>query len=102
MGNTNTKKRRAFRQYYYRGINIMEMIDMPDNEFKTLCNARMRRKLDRGKKPGQIYFEKKVKKAKKTGKVVRTHLRNICIMPWMVASKIAVYNGKEFREFEIK
>jgi small subunit ribosomal protein S15e len=35
-------------------------------------------------------------------KAVRTHLRNIIIVPEMVGSIIAVYNGKYFVQFEVK
>ncbi|MGB9674685.1 MAG: ribosomal protein S19 family protein, partial [Nanopusillaceae archaeon] len=35
-------------------------------------------------------------------KAVKTHAREIVILPFMVGCKVAVYNGKEFVEFEIK
>ena len=34
--------------------------------------------------------------------VVRTHLRNMVIMPKMIGSIIGVYNGKTFNQIEIK
>ncbi|VAH20991.1 unnamed protein product [Triticum turgidum subsp. durum] len=34
--------------------------------------------------------------------VVKTHLRNMIIVPEMVGSQIAVYNGKTFNQVEIK
>jgi small subunit ribosomal protein S19 len=34
--------------------------------------------------------------------VVRTHRRDIPIMPNFVGKKVAVHNGKEFKEIEIK
>jgi small subunit ribosomal protein S19 len=34
--------------------------------------------------------------------VVKTHRRDIPIIPQFVGKKVAVYNGKEFKEFEIK
>lgn len=33
---------------------------------------------------------------------VRTHLRNMIIVPEMIASVIGVYNGKTFNQVEIK
>lgn len=34
--------------------------------------------------------------------VVRTHLRNMIIVPEMIGSVIGVYNGKTFNQVEIK
>ncbi len=34
--------------------------------------------------------------------VVRTHRRDIPIIPQFVGKKVAVYNGKEFKEIEIR
>ena len=36
------------------------------------------------------------------GEVVRTHRRDIPIIPQFVGKKVAIYNGKEFKEIEIK
>ena len=35
-------------------------------------------------------------------KVIKTHLRNAIIMPAMVGGVVGIYNGKEFKEVEIK
>lgn len=52
---------------------------------------------------------KKLRKAKKaaegTGEKpdpVRTHLRNMVIIPEMIGSVVGVYNGKTFNQVEIK
>ena len=51
---------------------------------------------------------KKLRKAKKEAdegekpEPVRTHLRNMIIVPEMVGSIIGVYNGKTFNQVEIK
>lgn len=51
---------------------------------------------------------KKLRKAKKEAppnekpEVVKTHLRNMIIVPEMVGSIVGVYNGKTFNQVEIK
>lgn len=50
----------------------------------------------------------KLRKAKKEAppnekpEVVKTHLRNMIIVPEMVGSIVGVYNGKAFTQVEIK
>ena len=39
---------------------------------------------------------KKIEKANPEKDVVKTHLRDMVIVPSMVGKKIAIYNGKEF------
>ena len=53
-------------------------------------------------------FIKKLRKAKKEAPfgekpaVVKTHLRNMIVMPEMIGSMVGVYNGKIFNAVEIK
>ena len=51
---------------------------------------------------------KRLRKAKKEAApmekpdVVKTHLRNMIILPEMIGSVVGVYNGKTFNQVEIK
>jgi small subunit ribosomal protein S15e len=67
-------------------------------------HARARRKLQRGNIP--LGFIRRLRKAKKSGgekpAIVKTHFRNMIIVPEMVASIIGVYNGLDFTQVEIK
>ncbi|MEM0173719.1 MAG: ribosomal protein S19 family protein, partial [Sulfolobaceae archaeon] len=38
----------------------------------------------------------------KINKVIKTHVRDMIILPEMVGLKFAVYNGKEFIEFQVQ
>lgn len=73
-----------------------------------LFHARARRKLQRGLKRKPQALLKKLRKAKKEAgplekpEVVKTHLRNMLILPEMVGSVVGVYNGKTFNQVEIK
>ena len=83
---------------------------MKDTNLFELFSSRVRRKMMRsnGFKGTYLKFLEKVKTAKlnvvpgEKPTTVKTHLRNCIIMPEMVGGMVAVYNGKEFKEFEIK
>ncbi len=104
------KHRRKLRIYTYRGKELEEMKQMQEENLWELFPARIRRKIKsmggfRGK---YRKFLEKIKKAKKNCKAgckpdtVKTHLRNCVIMPDMIGGMIACYNGKEYKEFEVK
>ena len=73
-----------------------------------LFRARIRRRFKRGLSRKPMKLVKKLRKAKKeaTGgekpEAVRTHLRNMVIVPEMIGSIIGVYNGKQFAAVEVK
>lgn len=70
--------------------------------------SRVRRRMNRGLKRKQNQLLKKLKNAKKKvvppekPEPVKTHLRNMPVLPEMVGSIIGVYNGKTFTQVEIK
>jgi small subunit ribosomal protein S15e len=73
-----------------------------------MFRARIRRKFKRGLQDKYTRLVKKLRAAKKaaTGgekpEAVRTHLRNMVIVPEMIGSVVGVYNGKVFNTVEIK
>ena len=73
-----------------------------------LVHARARRRLQRGiKKKGTHLLKKLRKKKKECGPydkpdVVKTHLRDMLIMPEMIGSIVGVHNGKVFTSVEVK
>ena len=84
--------------FTYRGKTIEELQKMDVKEFAKLVPARQRRSLTRGFTDAQKRLLAKVKKAKegKYKKVIRTHCRDIVIVPEMIGLKILVHKGKEF------
>ena len=73
-----------------------------------LYSARQRPRLNRGLRRKQHSLLKRLRKAKKDAppmekpEVVKTHLRDMIILPEMVGSMVGVYNGKTFNQVEIK
>jgi small subunit ribosomal protein S19 len=76
---------------------------MPFDKLFQLFPARQRRSLTRGITDGKrkLIDEIKATKAGKTKNPIRTHLRDLIILPYMVGVTINVYSGKEFTPITI-
>lgn len=67
-------------------------------------HSRARRRFSRGLKRKPLALIKKLRKAKKEAPplekpaIVKTHLRNMIVVPEMVGSIIGIYNGKTFNQ----
>ncbi len=86
-----------WRKFRYRGLNVEKILETPMDELVKLFPARERRSVLRGFTPQQVKLLQKIRKARKQGKkVVKTHIRDMVILPEMLGITIAVYNGKEF------
>ncbi len=89
--------------YTYKGKTIEEMKQMQLVELAKLLPARQRRSLTRGFTDVQKKFLAKVE-AYTTGKrkkPVKTHCRDMVIIPAMVGSLLQVHNGKEFQTLTV-
>ncbi|CAE7339152.1 RPS15 [Symbiodinium sp. KB8] len=101
-------KKRTFKKYSYRGIDLDKLLDMSNQDLMELFCARQRRKFSRGIKRKPITVLKKLRKAKRETaygekpEAVKTHLRNMVIVPEMIGSVVGVYNGKQYINVEIK
>merc|ERR1712205_218601 len=101
-------KKRSFRKFQYRGIELEALLDLKPVELTKLFPARIRRRFSRGLPKKYSVLLKKLRKAKKEcpmhekPEVVKTHLRNMIIMPEMIGSVVGVYNGKSYVSVEIK
>ncbi|KAG9438975.1 hypothetical protein H6P81_019140 [Aristolochia fimbriata] len=101
-------KRRTFKKFSFRGVDLDQLLDMGTDELVKLFTARARRRFQRGLKRKPMALIKKLRKAKREAppgekpEPVRTHLRNMIIVPEMIGSIVGVYNGKTFNQVEIK
>ncbi|KAJ3363206.1 ribosomal protein S15 [Allomyces arbusculus] len=102
------KKKRTFRKFSYRGVELDQLMDLTSDQFVELVHCRARRRFQRGLKRKPMALIKKLRKAKKETEpnekpaTVKTHLRNMIIVPEMIGSVVGVYNGKTFNQVEIK
>ncbi|MCY0868802.1 MAG: 30S ribosomal protein S19 [Desulfurococcus sp.] len=90
-----------WRKFKYRGRSLEELLSMSMDELVNILPARQRRSLKRGLTRAQIKLLAKIRRilrnpelAKKA--VIKTHVRDMVVLPEMVGLTIAVYNGKEF------
>ncbi|KAM0924617.1 hypothetical protein ACQ4PT_004590 [Festuca glaucescens] len=151
-------KKRTFRKFSYRGVDLDALLDMSSEDLVQLFPARARRRFSRGLKRKPMALVKKLRKAVSDCSIetfvcswivnyvvklirfcrsdcsklhsffrecnfefvaqlndlksnapagekpepVRTHLRNMIIMPEMIGSLVGIYNGKMFNQVEIK
>jgi len=96
-----TQKRmpRRREEFTYRGYSIADLQQMALSELLPLMPARARRKFDRGL---SREHEKLLADLRAGDENIRTHLRDMIIMPEMVGKTIAIHNGKEFQAVEIQ
>jgi len=87
------------KEFSYRGYSLEELQKMSWDEFAELLPARARRTLKRGWDEERM---KAVRKIINSNKMVKTHRRDLIILPQFVGKTVAVHNGKEFVPVEIK
>ncbi len=91
------------KKFAYKGRSLEELQAMPPEELAKILPSRQRRDMRRGFNPYQKKFLARVKKAKNGENVkLRTHTRNLIILPEMVDLTVEVYNGKEWQALQIK
>jgi small subunit ribosomal protein S19 len=90
---------RRKKEFLYRGFTLDELLAMSFDEILGLLPSRARRTYLRGLNYEQQLLFDKLKVAEEP---VRTHRRDIPIIPQFVGKTVSVYNGKEFKDVEIK
>ncbi|MBR9691212.1 30S ribosomal protein S19 [Candidatus Woesearchaeota archaeon] len=83
----------AKKEFTYYGKTLDELKKLSLNEFAELAPARIRRSLKRGIDEQQKTLLKKIKKGEKD---LKTHCRDMIILPEMINQTIGIYNGKDF------
>ncbi len=86
------------KEFSFRGYSFEEIEKMSLEDFIKLLPSRERRKLRRGLTEQEKIF---LEKLKKEGSV-RTHCRDMVVLPEMVGKVVFVHNGKDFVRVEIK
>lgn len=89
------------KEFTYRGFTFEELAQMSIEDMLPHLPARARRSLKRGLTPRQHRLLEKIRKVEK-GTPIRTHLRDMVILPEFVGHTIAIHNGKEFQQVVMK
>ena len=89
------------KEFHYRGLTLNQLESISMDEFIHLLPSRQRRSLRRGLSTEQrklLENIRLVKESMRQGKpsTVKTHARDMVILPEMVGATMLVHNGKEF------
>ena len=88
----------AKKDYTYRGKTLDELKSLSLNELAKLLPTKRRRTIKRGLSDDQKLILKKIR----DGKDIKTHRRDMIILPEMVGKLIRVYDGKTFVPLSIE
>jgi small subunit ribosomal protein S19 len=83
------------KEFTYRGKTIEELKTLDTREFAKLTKARTRRAILRQTQSIEN-FVKKCAEFQSRKKQIKTHLRDIIIVPKMVEYNILIHSGKQF------
>ena len=86
------------RDFKYRGKSVEELKSMSMDEFLLLLPSRTRRSLRRGLRNEQRIILEKIRQGEQ---VIRTHARDMVILPEMIGVTVQVYNGQDFIDVNI-
>lgn len=87
------------KEFTYRGKTMQEISKMSIEDFAKLVPARERRKIKRGFTEAE---KKLLEDMKSNPKDVKTHARDMVIIPEMVGKTIKIHNGKEWVMLQIE
>lgn len=94
------------RQFTYRGHTVDELKQMSMDEFIKLLPARQRRSLIKGLTNEQRILMEHIRQVRKEngGKppAVKTHVRDMIVIPEMLGLTIQLHSGKEYVAVDIK
>jgi small subunit ribosomal protein S19 len=88
-------------EFRFRGLAEEELRALSIEEILPLLKSRMRRTLNRGLTKLQNKLLDDVTKTEK-GNPIKTHCRNMIILPSFIGHRLDVYNGHEFQRVDIE
>ncbi|HEV8289622.1 MAG TPA: 30S ribosomal protein S19 [Candidatus Norongarragalinales archaeon] len=86
------------RKFTYKGKSVEELQKLSHDEFVKMLPSKLRRSMRRGSVPVKKFMEK-FRKRKGKGKPIKTHVRQMPILPEMIGQHFKIYNGKDFVDF---
>ena len=101
-------KRKSMKKFFYRGVEVQDLVGRQRHELLQMFTAHARRRFVRGLKAQPLALMNRLRKAKKEAAEgekpapVKTHIRDMVIVPEMVGSIVGVYNGKHFLGIEMR
>jgi small subunit ribosomal protein S19 len=92
------------KEFRYRGYTIDQLNSMSTEAILQLLPSRARRSLNRGISEDKRKLLEDIR-AQREGKLdgqIKTHARDMLILPVMVGATVSVYTGREFVPLEVK
>ena len=83
------------KEFTYHGLSKEELANIPNEKLFKLFTARVRRSLTRGINDDKRKLMEEMKD-KNQKNPIKTHLREVIILPYMVGVTVHIFSGKEF------
>ena len=83
------------KEFTYHGLSKEELSNIPNEKLLKLFTARIRRSLTRGINDDKKKLMEEMKD-KNNKNPIKTHLRDVIILPYMVGVTVHIFSGKEF------
>ncbi|HUH82679.1 MAG TPA: 30S ribosomal protein S19 [Nitrososphaerales archaeon] len=92
------------KEFRYRGKSLEELNSMSTEALLELLPSRARRSLNRGvsEEKRKLLEDARAMKDGKLQGEIKTHARDMIVLPTMVGLTISVHNGREFVPLEVK
>ncbi len=92
------------KEFKYRGLTLEQLNAMSTEALLELLPSRARRSLNRGvseEKRKLLEDARAIREGRSTSPI-KTHARDMVVLPSMVGLTIGVHNGREFVQLEVK
>ena len=83
------------KEFTYHGLSKEELDNIPNEKLFKLFTARARRSFTRGINDDKRKLMEEMKD-KNNKNPIKTHLRDVIILPYMIGKTVQVFSGKEF------
>ena len=83
------------KEFMYHGLSKEELANIPNEKLFKLFTARARRSFTRGINDDKRKLMEEMKD-KNNKNPIKTHLRDVIILPYMIGITVHVFSGKEF------
>jgi len=92
------------KEFRYRGHTLEQLNNMSTEAMLQLLPSRARRSLNRGvsEEKRKLLEDARTAREGKLQGEIRTHARDMIVLPSMVGLKISVHNGREFVPLQVK
>ncbi len=85
----------------FKGKTLEELKALDVREFANLLNSRQRRTVLRNFQEHENFVKRALSQIEKGKRSIKTHTRDLVIVPKLVGIRLQVYNGREFVPFDV-